>query len=213
MYPTKLLPKQEYGTIDNSQLTNCALIRKIQYEAFNLLERNKETLHMNKNEEFLDNFVRQIIAPQHFNEIYELSTSLYGVYDEDCIELKVTNPALVDWKVGDNIPSASVIEYTIDEDAKPLYLKYSMMNCASEYEYFDQDSNQKICIPCRMTVEHCPVNVNYWHFQTSVYVDSQHIQREQGKKGKYKNIAKHIWENNVISAICNKDEVVPYNGL
>ena len=92
MYPTKLLPKQEYGTIDNSQLTNCALMRKIQYEAFNLLERNKETLHMNKNEEFLDNFVRQIIAPQHFNEIYELSTSLYGVYDEDCVGLNKPLP-------------------------------------------------------------------------------------------------------------------------
>lgn len=147
-YPTEILPASNYKIID-CDISEGFLIRHCP------LPEEFDDLGLPKN---------RTIVPLPFR-MNDLSTSLYGTFNESHNNIKVINKNYFsDWQVGQscNIPEYSN-DFVLDEDRGFWYINIGNIN-SQEVEY----EARKISATC--FVVHTPALWNFWHFSIRWYI-------------------------------------------
>jgi len=120
-------------------------------------------------------------------EVFELSTFLYGYYEEKHIGIRVDDAALyADWNK--NLPELGVKDIKFShEEAYPLFL------AAAKLERQEIDFNGEMYI---LSFSHRPTRVNYWHFELWVNDNAGNRILRDRSNAHTKYLAKSILEYN-----------------
>jgi hypothetical protein len=191
LYPEVLISHQDYPDLDEKIISSYFFIRRTEENIYPFFEKYKPL-------ELID----KILPKTTKRDVFVLSVSLYGYFNERHISLKVCDNNLNQYwdKTMSNFP-AGQIAYSV-EIGYPLFL------CAQKlYEHSFLFENETYYL----SFWHKPTIANYWHFQLFT-CDSkkQHLPREpkSGKKEtrseerKLKRLATTVLEYLISEAIC-----------
>ena len=132
LYPAILLPRQTYPVLENRDIRDNALVRETMIDVYPFLEKAGYGP---------DDILPFVVAPQpSLREVFELSTFLYGYYEEKHIGIRVDDTTLyADWNK--NLPELGVEDIKFSyEEAYPLFL------AAAKLERQEIDFNGEIHI-------------------------------------------------------------------
>jgi hypothetical protein len=189
-YPEILLPRQTYPVLENKDITDNALARETTIDVYPFLEKAGYEP---------DDILPFVVAPQpSLREVFELSTFLYGYYEEKHIGIRVDDAALyADWNK--NLPElrAADIKFS-QEEAYPLFL------AAAKLDRQEIDFNGEMHI---LSFSHKPTRVNYWHFELWVKDGAGNRIPRDKSSAHIKYLAKSILEYIIAEAIIFKTSV------
>jgi len=140
-----------------------------------------------------------ILAPQpSLREVFELSTFLYGYYEDQHIGIRVNDTALyADWNKELPELMADDIQFS-QATAFPLYL------AAIKLDQQEIDFNGEAHI---LSFSHKPTRVNYWHFELWVKDSTGNRILRDKSNAHTKYLAKSILEYIISEAVLLKTSV------
>jgi len=192
-YPEILLPRKVYSILENEQIKDNALVCETKTDLYQFLSKPGYEP---------DDILPLVIAPQpSLREVFELSTFLYGYFEEQHIGIRADNTAYYeDWnKSLPEINSEDII-FT-QEKAFPLFLSAKKLN------HQEIDYNGEIHI---LSFSHKPTMVNFWHFEIWVK-DSAGNRIPRNKSSAHtKYLAKSILEYIIAEAVLLKESVISF---
>lgn len=190
-YPSIFLPKKNYSILNNEDVRNNALARETKIDVYQFIS---------KPEYEPEDIMPLVVAPQpSLREVFELSTYLYGYYNDQHIGIKADDADLNSYW-NNNMPElkARDIMFT-QKKAYPLFLAAEKLNMQ------EVDFNGETHI---ISFSHKPTRVNYWHFELWVKDNAgDRIPRDKSNTHT-KYLAKSILEYIIAEAIINKNSVV-----
>jgi hypothetical protein len=189
-YPEILLPRQTYPILKNDDVKNNALVRETIADVYQFLTKPGYEP---------DDILPLVVAPQpSLREVFELSTFLYGYYEEQHVGIRVNDASLYsDWKK--ELPEliADDIQF-FQETAFPLYL------AAIKLDRQEIDFNGETHI---LSFSHKPTRVNYWHFELWIKDGTGNRIPREKSNAHTKYLAKSILEYIISEAILLKASV------
>jgi len=192
-YPEILLPRQAYPILENEDIADNALVRETTIDVYSFLAKSSYEP---------DDFLSFVVAPQpSLREVFELSTFLYGYYDEQHIGIRADDTALyADWNK--DLPELKAEDIPFSQGkAYPLFLAASKLNRQ------EIDFNGEIHI---LSFSHKPTRVNYWHFELWIK-DSNGNRIPRDKNNAHtRYLAKSILEYIIAEAVVLKSTVIPF---
>ena len=146
-----------------------------------------------------DDILPLVVAPQpSLREVFELSTFLYGYYEEQHIGIRVNDAALyADWNKESPELKADNIQF-FQETAFPLYL------AAVKLDRQEIDFNGETHI---LSFSHKPTRVNYWHFELWVTDGTGNRIPRDKSNAHTKHLAKSILEYIISEAVLLRTQV------
>jgi len=189
-YPEILLPRQTYPILENEDIEDNALVRETKMDMYPFLA--KPGLEP-------DDILAFVVAPQpSLREVFELSTFLYGYYEEQHIGIRVDDSALyTDWDKDLPELKPEKIKFS-QEKAYPLFLAASRLNRQ------EIDFNREMYI---LSFSHKPTRVNYWHFELWIKDSSGNRIPRDKNNAHTRYLAKSILEYIVAEAVLFKSSV------
>ena len=198
-YPKVLISHQAYPDLDEEVISSFSFIRRTKENIYPYLEKHKP-----------DSLIDKILPNTTKRDVFVLSVSLYGYFDETHITLKVNNTDLNQYwnRAMPNFP-AEQVAYSI-ETGFPLFLRASTI-----YEKHINFENENYYL----SFWHKPTIANYWHFQLFTHdSDGQHLPREpkpgekesRTEEKKLKRLAVIVLEYIISQAICSEKEAIKY---
>jgi hypothetical protein len=193
-YPEVLLSHQSNPVLSEDEVSKYNFVRETQEDIYIFLGQGLSS----------KDIISKIIAPQlSEREVFEFSVFLYGYYDKSCIGIRVLDDSLYNFWT-DDMPaiSCSSICYT-----RSLF--FPLFLCADklyqkqiDLEDIDGQSTHYL-----LSFSHKPTRINYWHFQLyTADGEGNDIPRSKSNR-RLKLLAKHIFEQYVIKAICLESDV------
>ena len=189
-YPGVLLSRQAYPVLKNDDVKDNALVRETMVDLY---------LFLAKPGYEADDVISFVVAPQpSLREVYELSTFLYGYYEDRHIGIRVSDTTLyADWNK--ELPELVADDILfIQEKAFPLYL------AAAKLDRQEIDFNGKLHI---LSFSHKPTRVNYWHFELWVKDETGNRIPRDKSNSQTKYLAKSILEYIISEAVLLKTSV------
>jgi hypothetical protein len=189
-YPEILLPRQTYPFLENKDIMDNALARETMIDVYPFLEKAGYEP---------DDILPFVVAPQpSLREVFELSTFLYGYYEEKHIGIRVDDAALyADWNK--NLPEVKAADIKFShEEAYPLFL------AAAKLDRQEIDFNGEMHI---LSFSHKPTRVNYWHFELWVNDSAGNRIPRDKSSAHTKYLAKSILEYIIAEAVLFKAAV------
>ena len=189
-YPEILLSRQTYPVLKNDDVKYNALVRETIVDVYQFLTKPGYEP---------DDILPLVIAPQpSLREIFELSTFLYGYYEDQHIGIRVKDTALyADWNKELPELMADDIQF-FQEIAFPLYL------AAAKLDRQEIDFNGEAHI---LSFSHKPTRVNYWHFELWVKDSTGNRIPRDKSNAHTKYLAKSILEYIISEAVLFKTSV------
>jgi hypothetical protein len=192
-YPEVLLPRQSYPILENEEVSDNALVRETTVNVYYFLSKTGYEP---------DDILPFVVAPQpSLREVFELSTFLYGYYEEQSMGIKVDNTELyADWNK--SMPELKALDIKFSQEKVwPLFL------IAAKLDQQEIDFNGELYI---LSFSHRPTRVNYWHFELWVKDnDGNRIPRERSN-AHTKYLAKSILEYVIAEAVLSKTAITPF---
>jgi len=192
-YPEVLLPRQTYAILENGDVRGNSLVRETAVDVYRFLA---------KPEYEPEDILPFIVAPQpSLREVFELSTFLYGYYEEKHLGIRVDDAALyAAWDKSLPELKAEDIGFS-QEKTHPLFL------ATAGLDRQEIDVNGETYV---LSFSHKPTKVNYWHFELWV-ADSigKRIPRDKSN-ARTKYLAKSILEYIIAEAVLFKAAVTPF---
>jgi hypothetical protein len=196
LYPEILISHQSYPALDEKVVSSYSFIRKTDEDIYPLIKRFKPL-------ELID----KILPNTTKRDIFVLSVSLYGYFEENHILLKVSDNNLNKYwdRAMPDLP-AEQITFSI-EKGYPLYFYAKKL-----YEQPILFENDIYCL----SFWHKPTISNYWHFQLFTRdSNGQHLPREpkpeekenKTEEKKLRRLAIMVLEYLISEAICSISEV------
>jgi len=189
-YPEILLPKQTYPILKNGEIKDNALVRETTVDVYQFLAKPGYEP---------DDIMSLVVAPQpSLREVFELSTFLYGYYNEQHLGIRVKETALyADWN--SELPELRIDEIQFfQEKTFPLYIS------AIKLDWQEVNFNGETYI---LSFSHKPTRVNYWHFELWVKDNSGNRIPKDKSNTHTKYLAKSILEYIISEAVLFKDSV------
>ena len=189
-YPEILLPRQTYPVLENKDIMDNALVRETMINVYPFLEKAGYEP---------DDILPFVVAPQpSLREIFELSTFLYGYYEEKHIGIRADDTELyADWNK--NLPELRSADIKFShKEAYPLFLAAAKLNWQEIY------FNGEMHI---LSFSHKPTRVNYWHFELLVNDSAANRIPRDKSSARTKYLAKSILEYIIAEAILFKTSV------
>ena len=189
-YPEILLPQRTYPILKNEEVNHNALVRETVIDVYQFLAKAGYEP---------DDILPFVVAPQpSLREVFELSTFLYGYYEEKHIGIRVVDTTLyVGWKK--DMPDLKADEIKFSQDkAYPLFLAAAKLNRQ------EIDFNGATYI---LSFSHKPTRVNYWHFELWVKDSAGKFIPRDKSSAHTKYLAKSILEYIVAEAVIFRDSV------
>jgi len=193
LYPEVLLPKQAYPILKNEDIIDNSLVRETKTDVYQFLAKQGYEP---------DDILPLIVAPQpSLREVYELSTFLYGYYDERHAGIRADDNSFhVDWNNGMIKLNPEDIDFSQDK-------AYLLFLSAIKLNHQEIDFNGEIHI---LSFTHKPTRVNYWHFELLI-LDSTGNRIPRDKSNAHtKYLAKSILEYIIAEAVIFKSSVIPF---
>ena len=189
-YPEILLPRQSYPILENENVKDNALVRETTINLYKFLA-NAECEP--------DDIISFVVAPQpSLREVFELSTFLYGYYEEQHIGIRVNDAMLyADWNNGLLELKAVDIKF-YQEKFYPLFF------AAAKLDQQEIDFNGETHI---LSFSHKPTRVNYWHFELWVKDSSGNRIPRDKSNTRTRYLAKSILEYITSEAVLVKTSV------
>ena len=189
-YPEILLPRQTYPVLENEDIKDNALVRETVADIYPFLEKTGYEP---------DDVVSFIFAPQpSLREVFELSTFLYGYYEEKHIGIRVNDAALyADWNKSIPELKAEDIKFS-QEKAYPLFLSAAGLNLQ------EIDFNGEIYI---LSFSHKPTMANYWHFELWIKDSAGNRIPRNKSSARIKYLAKSILEYIIAETVRPKTSI------
>jgi hypothetical protein len=195
-YPEVLVSKQDYPELDNEIVSSYFFIRKTEEDIYPFLEKYKPL-------ELID----KILPNTTKRDVFVLSVSLYGYFDERHISLKISDSNLTQYWVETmpNVPLDQIIYYI--EPGYPLFL-----NAKKLYRHPFSFEEENYCL----SFWHKPTITNYWHFQLfTCDSNGQHLPREpkpkeketKAEERKLRRIAIIVLEYLISESLCSSSGV------
>ncbi|MDR0287657.1 MAG: hypothetical protein LBI03_08160 [Clostridiales bacterium] len=195
LYPDVLVSKQDYPELDEEIVSSYFFIRRTEEDIYPFLEKYKPL-------ELIDSILPQTTK----RDVFVLSVSLYGYFDEGHISLKVSDNNLNQYwsRTMQNIP-VEHIAYSI-ESGFPLFLDAKKLY---KHTFLFEDENY--CL----SFWHRPTIVNYWHFQLfSCDCSGRHLPREpkpgeketKTEERKLRRLAISVLEYLISESICSSSK-------
>ena len=176
--------------LGNDDVSDNALVRETVVNVYQFLDKNGYEP---------DDILPFVVAPQpSLREVFELSTFLYGYYEEHHAGIRVNDAALyADWNK--DIPDLRAVDIMFSQKkAWPLFL------AAAKLDRQEIDFNGEMYI---LSFSHKPTKVNYWHFELWVKDDiGNRIPRDRSN-AHTKYLAKSILEYIIAEAVVTKTYV------
>jgi len=177
-YPEELLPQHNYKVIETKDLNpEHSILRK----------------SLRSKTESLDNLgdVRIDAIFEKEKEVFGLSINLFGIFTCEYLKIIVINTKFhEDWNPGDKIPIIDEIEFTIDENAFPLFFKIKdLHNKSIPYKKNLPKIKGIKNFEGFCCIDHKPTKCNFWHFELSVY--------DSDLKQTYINASKKTWQKEI----------------
>ncbi|GBU27818.1 hypothetical protein R84B8_01359 [Treponema sp. R8-4-B8] len=189
-YPEILLSRQTYPILKNDDVRDNALVRETTVDVYQFLTKQGYEP---------DDILPLVIAPQpSLREVFDLSTFLYGYFEERHIGIRVNDAALyADWN--NELPELMADEIQFyQETAFPLYL------AAAKLDRQEIDFNGETHI---LSFSHKPTRVNYWHFELWVKDSAGNRIPRDKSNAHTKYLAKSILEYIISEAVLLKTQV------
>ena len=193
LYPEILLPRKNYSFLKNAEIKDNALVRETKTDIYQFLYKTGYGP---------DDILPLVVAPQpSLREVFELSTFLYGYFEEQHSGIRVNNAALYeDWNKDSPELRCEDILFT-QEKAFLLFLAAAKL----DYQEIDFDGEAFI-----LSFSHKPTLVNFWHFEIWVKdCEGNRIPRDKSN-ARTKYLAKSILEYIVAEAILAKTSVIRF---
>jgi hypothetical protein len=192
-FPAEILPNPAYPVIlPGIDIVSGFFIRETKNDIYALLSE----------EIIAADIIQKIIEPQpSLHEIFELSLFLFGYYSEACFGIRVDDLELnKDWD-GNSFLQADAISFS-KKEVFPLFL---YANRLYEKPVLFLGENYVV------SFSHKPTRANYWHFQLFTQdAHGGHISKDY-HNSRTRKLAKHLFENFILKAICcNREEVTPF---
>ncbi|WP_461255526.1 hypothetical protein [Treponema sp. R80B11-R83G3] len=189
-YPEILLSRQTYPILKNDDVRDNALVRETMVDVYRFLTKPGYEP---------DDVLPLVTAPQpSLREVFELSTFLYGYYEDRHIGIRVKDAALfADWNKELPELMADDIQF-FQEISFPLYL------AAAKLDRQEIDFNGETHI---LSFSHKPTRVNYWHFELWVKDSAGNRIPRDKSSAHTKYLAKSILEYIISEAVLLKTQV------
>lgn len=172
---------EEYPTIiDNDTVQNCQLLREVTVDLYGKIDKGEDIVA----------YSRLLYYPQPSSSaVLTLSTSLYGYYTEDHIQLRSEEK---------------------EEVYYPLFLSISNIKDSDGKLYFIDNNNIKV--EFQLGYEHSPIDSNYWHYELFAKDkgSSKKIDISIRPKSNYKKAADRIVSYIMSDCIAKKNELVKF---
>ena len=192
-YPKILVPHQTYPMLENEDVKDNALLRETKSDVYQFLSKPGYEP---------DDILPLVVAPQpSLREVFELSTFLYGYYEEKHIGIRVDDTALyIDWH--NDMPELEIEDIKFSQvSAYPLFLAASRLNNQ------EIDFNGETYI---LSFSHKPTRINYWHFELWVKDSIENRIPRDKSSALIKYLAKSILEYIISEVIITKTSVIPF---
>jgi hypothetical protein len=189
-YPEILLPSQTYPILKNEDIKDNALVRETMVDVYKFLAKPGYEP---------DDILSLVVAPSpSLREVFELSTFLYGYYEDQHIGIRVNDAALyADWNK--ELPELRVDDIQFSrEKVFPLFL------AAIRLDRQEIDFNGEIHI---LSLSHKPTRVNYWHFELWIKDGNGNRIPKDKSNAHIKYLAKSIMEYIISEAVLLKTSV------
>jgi hypothetical protein len=193
-YPEVLLSHQSNPVLPEYEVSKYNFVRETQEDIYIFLEQGLT----------LKDIIHKIIAPQYSErEVFEFSVFLYGYYDKSCVGIRVSDDSLYEFWTYD-MPDlvANKICY-IRDSLFPLFLCAEKLY-QKQIDLEDMDGRSTHYL---LSFSHKPTRINYWHFQLYTKDDEDNYIPRDKRNSRLKYLAKHIFEQYVIKAICSESDV------
>jgi hypothetical protein len=192
-YPEILLPRQTCPVLKNDDVKDNALVRETMADVYQFLTKPGYEP---------DDIISLVIAPQpSLREVFELSTFLYGYYEEQHIGIRVNDAMLyADWN--NELPEliADDIQF-FQEKAFPLFLSTIKLN--QQEIVFNGETHI-------LSFTHKPTRINYWHFELWVKDGTGNRIPRDKSNTHTKYLAKSILEYIICEVVLFKASVNPF---
>ena len=182
-YPRILLPRGDYPVLENGDIKDNALVRETTIDLYQLLEKPGYEL---------DDILHFVVAPQpSLREVFELSTFLYGYYEEDHMGIRVDDSALyADWSK--SLPELNAVNIKFSQEkVYPFFLAAAELN----QQEIDVNGTRYV-----FSFSHKPTRVSYWHFELWVKDGTGNRIPREKSNARTKYLAKSILEYIVAEA-------------
>jgi hypothetical protein len=198
VYPEVLLPRKDYpNLLNNEDVLLYNFVRETEEDIYSLLDPDTP----------LEEVIKKIIAPQHKNEVFEFSVNLYGIYDESHVGIRASDEFNTTWNNDMSDLSANDVHH-FKKDFYPLYL---MIEKLYQQQICLLNTQGKEVHNYMLSFSHKPLRANYWHFQLYTKDTDTGLCISRNKtNSRIKHLAKHILEQYVVRAICQKTEVTKF---
>ena len=208
IYPKELRPQPNNILMSNEDVCGKYLLRETHTDLYEYIRENKLTERdefNNCTDEVLKNFIDY---PCTSKEVYELSLYLFGTFNQNHLGLRLISKddvkkyQYVRWYPGMEIPDVE-LECKKDDGIFPIFFETNKLS----YEIDYSDKKTKESIHTKVSFEHIPNLINYWHFQLFSEANNQKLSRSLGQE-KYSRLAKFIIKELFVRAVCLDGQVV-----
>jgi len=179
--------------LENKDVKDNALLRETKSDVYQFLSKPGYEP---------DDILPLVVAPQpSLREVFELSTFLYGYYEEKHIGIRADDSALyTDWH--NDMPEFKIEDIKFSQvSAYPLFLAASRLNNQ------EIDFNGETYI---LSFSHKPTRINYWHFELWVKDSIENRIPRDKSSALIKYLAKSILEYIISEVIITKTSVIPF---
>lgn len=189
-YPDILLPRQYYTILKNEEVKENSLVRETKIDLYQFLEKPGYEP---------DDILPYVVAPQpSLREVFELSSFLYGYYEEQHIGIHVDDTNLYAYWNND-LPELKPEDIRFSQEkAYPLFL------AAVKLDRQEIDYNDETHI---ISFSHKPTRVNYWHFELWVNDSTGNRIPRDKSNAHTRYLAKSILEYIIAEAVIYKISV------
>jgi len=189
-YPEILLPRQTYPILKNEEIKDNALVRETTVDVYQFLTKPGYEP---------DDILSLVVAPQpSLREVFELSTFLYGYYEDQHFGIRVNDTALyTDWNKELSELKTDDIPF-FQEKVFPFFI------AAVKLDWQEIDFNGETHI---FSFSHKPTRVNYWHFELWVKDSSGNRIPKDKSNAHTRYLAKSILEYIISEAVLFKASV------
>ena len=192
-YPEILLPRKSYPMLNNDDVRENTLVRETIIDVYEFLKKPGYEP---------DDILPFAVAPQpSLREVFELSTFLYGYYEEQHIGIRVNESSLnTDWNKGMQDLKVEEIKFS-QEKAYPLFVAAAKLD-QQEIDFNGENHT--------LSFSHKPTRVNYWHFELWVNDSTGNRIPRDKSTAHTRYLAKSILEYIIAEAVILKKSVNPF---